>query len=792
MATAEEWSFGQRLRRERESQHWTQEQLAEKIGGSVPSINRWEHDRSTPRQDMLTRLSEEFGKPPEQWGTGRQILWNIPFLRNPYFTGRDQLLQRLHQALAADNTVALCQARSISGLGGIGKTQTALEYAYRYANEYEAVLWVQADSREVLVADFARLALTLNVLEKEETDSFRMITAVRRWLEKHGPWLLILDNADDLAIASEFLPRLPGGAMLLTTLSQITTLHIKNIQMEKMSREEGITFLLRRIAPEGDADEEGDLFKKVSTREQQAASELWEMMDGLPLALDQAGAYIKAGQISIADYVDLYRIHSNVLLQERGGVVPEHPEAVATTWSLSFQQVEQKDPAAAELLRLCAFLSPETIPEEIITGGAAHFNTLLQGLATSKLLMNKAIMTLSTYSLVRRDATVKALSIHRLVQIVLIDDMSVSSRQQWKDRVVRVLNDAFPVAPFKDWLKCGRLLPHVLVCANWLEDESIPTLLEAASLFDKAGTYLREQGEYAEAEPLLVRALAIRQQYLGAEHLDTATSLSNLAGLYSYQGKYKQAELLVQQALAIREQQLGAEHPETARSLGNLAFLYIQQGKYEQAESLYQRVLLFNEQYLGAEHPETVKNLSNLAVLYIEQEKYELAEPLSIRVLAIREQQLGAEHLETARSLGNLALLYMQQGKYEQAEPLFQRSLSIHEQHSGPQSPEIAYPLFGLAELYRHQQKYEQAVPLYQRVLSIRQQHLEADNLDTAEALQGLANLYREQKKYDQARPLYEQALRILEQQMGPEHLLTQKTRKNYDILLQAMGGTKE
>ncbi len=559
-----------------------------------------------------------------------------------------------------------------------------------------------------------------------------------------------------------------------------------------MSREEGITFLLRRIASEGDEDGEEDLFKNVSAIEQHAASVLWEMMDGLPLALDQAGAYIKAGQISIADYVDLYRSHSNVLLQERGGTVPEHPDAVATTWSLSFQRVEQKNPAAAELLRLCAFLSPDTISEEIITGGAAYFNTPLLGLATSNLLMNKAIMTLGTYSLVRRDFKAKTLSIHRLVQAVLIDNISADIRKQWKERVVRVLNAAFPAVPFKDWLRCGRLLPHVLVCASWMEDELIPTLVEASSLFDKAGSYLREQGEYAEAEPLLVRAFSIREQYLGAQHLDTATSLSNLAGLYSYQGKYKQAELLVMRALSIREQHLGTEHPETARSLGNLANLYVQQGKYEQAESLYKRVLLFNEQHLGAEHPETVKNLGNLAVLYIQQELYEQAEPLCERVLLINEQNLGAEHPETARNLSNLALLDMQQGKYEQAEPLYQRSLLIHEQHSGSESPEIAYPLYGLAELYRHQQKYEEAEPLYQRVLSIRQRYLEAEHLDTAESLQGLADLYQEQGKYDQARLLYEQALGILEQQLGPEHPLTLQTQKNYDILLQAIGCTQD
>jgi transcriptional regulator with XRE-family HTH domain len=162
----QQMSLGRRLQRERESRHWTQEQLAEKIGGSVPSINRWEHDRATPRQDMFNILIEVFGRTPERWGTGRQILWNIPFLRNPYFTGRDQTLLHLHRTLAADNTVVLSQTRAISGLGGMGKTQTALEYAYRYANEYEAVLWVRADSHETLVSDFALLALTLDLREK--------------------------------------------------------------------------------------------------------------------------------------------------------------------------------------------------------------------------------------------------------------------------------------------------------------------------------------------------------------------------------------------------------------------------------------------------------------------------------------------------------------------------------------------------------------------------------------------------------------------------------------------------
>ena len=135
MTDAHPGSWGKRLRQERELRHWTQEQLAEHIGRSVPSVNRWEHDRAEPQPDALKQLTALFGKPPDRWGTSR---WNVPFLRNPYFTGREQFLLSLHRTLAAEKTVALSQTRAISGLGGIGKTQIAIEYAYRYAREYEA------------------------------------------------------------------------------------------------------------------------------------------------------------------------------------------------------------------------------------------------------------------------------------------------------------------------------------------------------------------------------------------------------------------------------------------------------------------------------------------------------------------------------------------------------------------------------------------------------------------------------------------------------------------------------
>lgn len=751
MADGQGLSFGQRMRRERESHHWTQAQLSKMIVGdesATLSIKRWENDRVYPRANALAQLCKVFGKPVELWGVKEQKsnIWNVPYLRNPYFTGREQLLQRLHKALAADNVVDASQIRAISGLGGIGKTQTAIEYAYRYAKEYEAVLWVRADSHETLSSDFSDLAVLLNLQEKEEARPLNIVmAAVKRWLQEHGPWLLIFDNADDPTVL-DFLPRQPGGAaILLTTRSQKIGPHIKPVEIKKMSQEEGINFLLKRTIPDEDEYGDEDITKRISDTELVAAQQLWKIMDGLPLALDQAGAYIQMTPCSLIEYVNLYRSHRQDLLRERGEQIPEeHPDPVATTWNVSFQQIEQSNAAAAELLRFCAFLAPDAIPEELILIGATHLSSSLQALADSDKLLKDAIKTLHAYSLVQRDSETRMLSIHRLVQAVLIDDMTAEARQEWKGRIVRVLNDAFPEPPFKEWIKCGHLLPHVLACAAWIDFEPMSTQMGASFIFDKAGTYLREQGQYAEAESLLTRTLTIREQISGAD-LDIATTLSNLAGLYSYQGKYKEAERLVIRALSIREQHLEAQHPDIAKNRGHLAVLYIQQEQYEQAEQQFQQTLAIYERSLGVEHPETAKNRNNLAVLYMQQEKYEQAESLLQQALSVNKQYLGEKHPETARTMGNLALLYVQQGQYEQAEPLYQQALAIH---SGSDSPDTAYLYQGLADLYRHQENYEQARQFYQRALSIRERYLGAEHPDTVESLQGLADLQRNQERF--------------------------------------------
>jgi len=313
-------------------------------------------------------------------------------------------------------------------------------------------------------------------------------------------------------------------------------------------------------------------------------------------------------------------------------------------------------------------------------------------------------------------------------------------------------------------------------------------LIRAENL-NLAGSQWFEAGKYPEAQALLARALAIREDALGPAHPHVAQSLNNLARLYDAQGRPAEAEPLYQRALAIREDALGPAHPHVAQSLNNLAALYHAQGRYEEAEPLLRQALSIVEEALGLAHPYVATTLNNLAELYDAQGRYEEAEPLMKRALAIREKALGAAHPDVAQSLNNLAALYHAQGRYAEAEPLMKRALSIVEQVLGPEHPDVALSLNNLARLYDAQGRYAEAEPLYQRALSIVEQVLGPDHPHVATSLNNLALVYNAQGRSAEAEPLMKRALSIVEDALGPAHPNTVMVRGNYEKLLAEMRG---
>ena len=437
-----------------------------------------------------------------------------------------------------------------------------------------------------------------------------MVQALKQWLESHSGWLLIFDNADDLATVQNYLPTGNTGHTMLTTRAQAMGGLARKIELDTMSPQEGATLLLRRaslIAPDA-------ALESASPADRVLAIDIVRAMDGLPLALDQAGAYLEETSESLSTYLSLYQQQRAELLKRRGGLVPNHPDSVATTWSLAFEQVERANPAAIELMRLCAFLSPDAIPEELISEGAPHLGPVLQPVAADRLTLNAALAELLKYSLVRRDTTTHTLVIHRLVQAVIKDEMDEKMQRQWAEQAVQAVDQIFPFEEPAPWSHSQRYLPHALVCEDLIKQWNI-TLDEASTLLNNAGLYLRNRGQYREAAPLLQHALSIQEKMYGRDHPNTDPFLNNLAVLYRNQGKYDEAAPLSLRALAIKEKGLGPDHPETAKTLNNLAVLYDYQGKYTEAEPLSLRALAIIEKVFGPDHPSTKQVRANYSDL---------------------------------------------------------------------------------------------------------------------------------------------------------------------------------
>ncbi|MDQ2902131.1 MAG: tetratricopeptide repeat protein [Chloroflexota bacterium] len=837
-----------RLRQERELRAWTQSEVAERIGSTRINVSRWENGITMPSPYYRQKLGELFGKSIQELGftlesseeynnemlsfpvndtfmsSSSLPIWSVPYRRNPFFTGREEILSHLYTVLRTRKTAALTQAQAISGLGGIGKTQIAVEYTYRYHEHYQAIFWITASTRDVLSADFVTLAALLDLPEQQEKDQDIVVRAVRRWLSTHTHWLLVLDNVDDLEMISDFLPMHAAGDVLLTTRLQALGTVAQHIEVEKMELDEGIMFLLRRskvLAPDIPLDQ-------VLKENQLQAAEIVAALDGLPLALDQAGAYIEETRCGLSQYLTLYGTRRKELLLRRGKFPIDHPDSVATTWSLSFQQVEQESQVAADLLRLLVFLNPEAIPEEIMTLGAAELGPVLGVAVKDPLQLNTIIELLLRYSLIRRTPEVKSLSIHRLVQAVLKDGMARDTQRIWAERAIRAVNRAFPDVELHTWERCQRCLAHVQMGAMFSKEYEL-IFPEAGRLFNEAASYLVAHARYEQAEILLLRALAVRQQVLDANHPDLAHTLNDLGALYFNQGKYQEAESLLQEALTIRQQVQGLEHPDVAQTLHNLASLYRGQGayikaepfylralhireaiagidpslvaqsyyglaklyhsqeKYQQAEKLCNQALRIQEQHLGDAHPMIASTLNMLAKIYQGQKKLDQAKEMNMRALRIREDTSGADHPHVATIINSLVEIYHAEGRYWEAEPLIARALKIHEQSLGWEHPFMAYSLSNQADNLFLRGDYLQAESYYKRVLAIREQNLGCNHPHTASTYYHLASLCTAVGRFEEAESFYRKALSIREHAFGLDHPTIASTLEQYATLLRKL-----
>lgn len=751
-------------------------------------------------------------------GPSEVPLYHVPHSRNVLFTGRDDVLQQLHDRFSTATQIALTQSQAISGLGGIGKTQIAVEYAYRYQSEYSFIFWVRADTPDTLRTDFLMIADLLHLPERGEQDQQIIVTAVKRWLAGHSDWLLIMDNTDDFDLIQDFIPLKSNTNrhVLLTTRSYATSKIAPNITVENMALEEGALLLLRRagILPSGSPLAEAKASERIK------AEAIVRIFDGLPLALDQAGAYIEETGCSLSDYLDLYQKERLILLNERGGFASDHPESVAATFSLAFRKIREIDPIAAEVLRLCAFLHPDQIPEEIFTDyrPIPNIDPDLRSIVASQFELNASIKSLLRYSLIRRNSETKTLTIHRLVQAVLKDEMDDSMQCQWAERTVRYVSRSFPHPNHKSWHLCQRYLPHAYLCAELIEQWKSSSM-EAAGLLYRAGEYLYQRAIYSEVNAYYLKALEISEKIQGSEYPGLASILEKLAELNDKQSKFAEAEAYYQKALELRKKVFGLEHYsvadsyndlaslyrdtgdyikaekyyqlalklrkklglKSAKNLNDLAILYKAQGKYAKAEALYKESLASK---IEEEDIDLASNLCNLADLYREQGRHTEAEPLSLRALVISEEKQGSEHPDVATKANNLALIYLERGKFAEAEALFLRAIAINDKAFESEYLGTSYTLSNLASLYIRQGKFAEADLLLKRALAISEQVGGSNHPQTATILDNMALSYYFQRRIEEAEPLYKQALTIWDLTRGKEPVKMMYTLRSYAKLL--------
>jgi len=673
-------------------------------------------------------------------------LHNLPFspLGN-LLKGRDEELQRLQEG----QTTAITQAQTIHGLGGIGKTRLAVEYAWRCGDQYDTAFFVVAEAPEALHSNLANLARPelLNLPESKASAQEETVAAVLRWLREHDRWLLILDNVDTQEAKEavlKVLPSLSKGRVLITSRLREWPPSVQRQTLETLSLDVAQRFLLERTASDRTRSED-DLAQ---------ARRLAEELGGLPLALEQAAAYIVHHQMSLSEYLNDWQREREQVLNWYDGSVMQYPAPVAVTWQKTFQQLS---PAAASILRFTAYLAPDPIPSEMFEKETPIIEEAIglwceeTGAQPDDQSVKAAIAELSAYSMVTREGP--NFMVHRMVQDALRSKIPEERRRDWIERSLKLVYHFSPAKPgdVRTWPTWDLLRPHATRVAEYADDAGIvdPT----SRLMNQLALLLFNKSLYRDAEPLMRRALQIGEDSLGPNHPNVAIQLSNLAQLLQDTSRLADAEPLMRRALQIGEDSLGPNHPNVAIRLNNLAQLLKATNRLVDAEPLMWRALQIAEDSFEPNHPNVAIRLNNLALLLQATNRLADAEPLMRRALQIDENYFGPNHPEVATDLNNLAVLLQATNRLTDAEPLMRRALQIDEDSFGPNHPNVARDLNNLAQLLQATNRLADAEPLMHRAVEIYKESLGLDHPRTQNARNNLAVLLHEIESTSEPEP---------------------------------------
>ncbi|KAI9764473.1 MAG: hypothetical protein M1840_008399 [Geoglossum simile] len=733
------------------------------------------------------------------------VLFTVPFSRDDFFIGRGDIIanisEKRKQAASRNHTrIALV------GLGGIGKSQIAIEYVYRVqqVEPQTLVVWIHASSLTRFEQGYRNIADKIPIPGREDpkADILQLVCA---WLSdrRNGQWLMILDNADDDSVffaadkdstgtaqinditsytrpLESFLPQTPNGMILITSRNRVAAINLVGtrgsiIQVEPMDEEDALALLSTRVP-----------FSESSRADAKA---LVQALEHIPLAITHAAAYIdtSAPMTTLSDYLELFRKSEANQVRLLGKKVLEDlrrdhsiRHAVIATLQISFAQIQKTEQSAADLLALMSMFDRQGVPISLLQNN------------TSQLDFGDALAPLLSFSLVRAEIGKQSFEMHRLVQLSMKSWLKTNEQlSKWVKESIKVLTAAFPSGGYETWTDCQVLLPHAREAIRHVTGDEEDVLNQAKIAFS-AGWYLYLRGEYETAEKVVRMSVEVREKVRGREHLDTLTSVNDLGLILEKRGEYEEAEAMHRRALKGKEKVLGPEHPDTLTSVNNLGLVLKSQGKYEEAEAMYRRALKRYEKVLGPEHPYTLTCVDNLGLVLRSQGKREGAEEMHRRALKGYEKVLGPEHPDTLTSVDNLGLVLGGQGRYEEAEAMHWRALKGKEKVLGSEHPDTLTSVNNLGLVLKSQGKYEEAEAMYRRALKGKEKVLGPEHPYTLTGVNNLGLVLKSRGKYEEAEAMYRRALKGSEKVLGPEHPDTLTSINNFGLVLKSQGKYEE
>ena len=730
----------------------------------------------------------------------------IPVLQkpnsSPLFVGRRDVLDKLRRIFihSADSELMSRHTCLLLGTGGIGKTQICLKFIEEMSGtgRLSHVFWVDASSEQSINMSFRGIS-SISAAQASCLDD--SVESVLQWMSGiQEEWLIVFDNADDppVYVVERFIPPGNRGNILITSRnhSMGSLISFKNIiEINEMEEADAISLLLKASNLDASA-EHMEVAKNIVTE-----------LGCMPLAVNQAGAYIQAGRCSINNYLQQLSLHRRALMSDatfRGA--SKYDRTVYGTWDLSFKEIEKRasgqssagDAQAAHaailILQICAFYHHSNIPKDIFRSAAeesgkhvVNRNIEVLPLAMSSLddtllaldnnghwdefIFGQGIAVLLSFSLMKKNQSSEMLSVHPLVHCWSREQMSKSEQQRMYEMGSKILCCAISQRLSSYDYRLRRLIyPHIK--AN--ESHGSQMSLNKKYYDDKWNNFIfvmKEIGDWKLAEQLGIELLNMRGKVLGAEDQYTLISMGILAEIYCYQGKWNKAEQLEGQVLNMNKKLLGAEHPHTLKSMGNLARIYTDEGNLNEAEQLEVQVLDMRKKLLGAEHPDTLRSMGNLARIYFSQRKWNEAKQLEVQVLDMRKRLLGAEHPDTIVSMGNLAIVYSSQRMWNEAEQLESQVLDMRKKLLGVEHLHTIGSMESLASIYLNQGRCNEAEQLAVQVLDMRKKLLGVEYLQTSiVSMETLAAIYSSQGKWNKAEQLDIQVLDVRKKLLGAEH----------------------